>query len=815
MLQNYLKVSLRNFKKNPVTTGINIFGLAIGLAACLTLFQFVSFEKSYNQFHENSEHIYRISYSKEKEGIESFHTTLTYSGVGPLMKENFSEVLDFARLRPFRTITATAIVTYEEDVYEENRVYYTDPSFLSLFSYQLLEGDARTALNEQFTAVITESTAQKYFGDKAAMGKILEFGNDLRFTITGIIQDVPLNSHVKFDFLLSHSSLNAIMPDYWNDYNVTRFHGHLYVLMDPQTDMENFKAKLPQFVDEHVGGLELKKTNTVLKLNLMPLEDIHLYSHIEHEAEVNGDAKTVRYFSIIALLILFIAWVNYINLSTARAIERANEVGVRKVLGADRQQLIGQFLFESVMLNLFALLTAIGLVALAQLVFAQTGASQMLAAHIWTNTSFWMMIALLFFVGTIVSGFYPALVLSGFKPVEVLKGGRYKTGMGALLRKALVVFQFAASIALVIGTCIVYLQVFFLKNQDLGVQLNRAVIVQAPLLTDSTYLTKSRSFKSELLKSSAVQYVSATADIPGREFNSASWYKKINERDDNAQFCYRTSMDVDFIPAMGIELAAGRNFVLEDQSTATILNEAAARLFQFSSPEEAVGQDITFLESRIANRLNIVGVIKDYHHLSPKQEYAPVVINYSPTSSNYYVIKFYSGDKPLNTIQQILSLTEEKYRTLFAGNPFNYFFLDQEFEKLYQAERRFGNLFGLFSILAVIIALLGLLGLSAYTVVRRTKEIGIRKILGASVPQILLSLSKDFLTLILMANLIAWPVIYWLMKNWLEGFANRIPIYWWLFPLAGLLITLLALMTVSFHTVKAASANPVEALRYE
>lgn len=275
MLSNYLKVSIRNIKKRPVFTLINIMGLAIGIASCLIIFQFVSFEKSYNTFHKNSKDIYRVSYSKEKEGIESFHTVLTYSGVGPLLKENFPEVLDFARLRPMRIITATAVATYEENIYKEDRVYYADPSFLSLFSFEMLEGDAATALKDQFTAVITESTARKYFGEDEALGKILKFGNDLRFMVTGVIRDVPPNSHVKFDFLLSHSTLNNIMPDYWNDYNITRFHGHLYILMAPQTDMSRFPSKLPQFVDEFGGGIELKKTNTILKLNLMPLEDIH------------------------------------------------------------------------------------------------------------------------------------------------------------------------------------------------------------------------------------------------------------------------------------------------------------------------------------------------------------------------------------------------------------------------------------------------------------------------------------------------------------------------------------------------------------
>lgn len=815
MFHNYLKVGLRNINKNRVFSLINVFGLAIGLAGALIVFQYVSFELSFNKFHANSKNIYRVSYSKEKNGVESFHTVLTYSGVGPLLKQKFPEVLDFTRLRPFRTITANANVTYLKEVFEEDRVYFADPSFLTMFSFEMLEGDSYTALNDQYTGVITQTTARKYFGEGEAIGKTIRIDNNLDITITGVIQDVPINSHVKFDFLLSHATVKAIMPERWTEHNLNRFHGHLYVAMEPQTDMDQFKSKLPQFVDEYVGGLELKENGTVLKLGVMPLEDIHLHSNIEHESEVNGDYRTVNYLSIIALMILLTAWVNYINLSTARAIERASEVGVRKVLGADRSQIIRQFLLESALINVVAIVLAVVLVGLFQPLFHRLGASHILAVNIWTNQTFWVAIVSLLFFGIIISGLYPALGLSAFRPVEVLKGGNFKTGKGSNLRKVLVVFQFSATAALLVGTSTVYLQMEFMRDQDLGIELDRALVVRAPLIADSTYIHRIQSFKSQLINNARIKNVTTTSDIPGRQFNSATWYKKYGESDDNAQFSYRASMDETFIPTLDIEVVAGRNFVATDNNSATILNETAAELFQFASPDQALGGEIAFTGSDGTQKLDIIGVIKDYHHLSPKIAYAPQVMNYSPDARNYYIIKFKPGDNPTESIQQTLALIKKTYTSSFEGNPFNYFFLDEEFQKQYNADEQFGNLLGFFTLLTLLVACLGLFGLSSYTVLRRTKEIGIKKILGSSIYRILKSLSKDYIILILIANLVSWPVIYHLMQDWLQGFVHHIPLYWWLFPLAGLFITLIALLTVSFHTIKAAAANPIDSLRYE
>jgi putative ABC transport system permease protein len=815
MFSNYFKIALRNINKNRVFSFINIFGLAIGLAGCLLIFQYISFELSYNNFHENGENIYRISYSKEKDGIESFHTVLTYTGVGRRLKENFPEVVAFARLRPASTITSTSVIKYREDVFEENRVYFADPSFLTMFSYKIITGDPATTLIDPFTAVISETTAKKYFGEEDPIGKTFKQGDDNEFTITGVFEDIPPNSHVKFDFLLSHISLKGLMYEGWTEDNITSFHGHLYLQMDPNADIESFEAKLPGFVDEFVGGLSLKEEGTLLKLWVMALKDIHLHSNIQHESEINGDAATIKYLTIIAFIILFIAWVNYINLSTARAIERANEVGVRKVLGAQKKQLIKQFLFESALINLIAILFSLTLVALAQPLFSKLGADHLVNLNIWESLTFWMTVGILFVTGIIFSGIYPAFTLSGFKAVEVIKGGNYGRRQGNTLRRILVIFQFSASVCLIIGTTIVYLQINHMRNQELGVNLDRSLVVNAPLLADSTYGTQVQAFKTELLKNANIRNVVASFDIPGREFNSATWYKKITESDENAQFLYRTFVDEDFLASLEIEVIAGRGFQAADNNLSIILNEKALALFKYPTPEDALGNELTYIGSDGEIKLNIIGVVKNYHHLSPKLVHSPLLMRYNPGVRKYYIIQFNPGDDPGGNIPEVIDVTKGVYTNYFAGNPFNYFFLDDEFEKQYLADQSFGDFFSIFSILALVVASLGLFGLSSFTILRRTKEIGIKKVLGSSVAQILRSLSSDYLKLILLANIIAWPLIYYLMEQWLANFENHISIQWWLFPIAGIAVSLIALITVSFHTVKAATTNPVESLKYE
>lgn len=815
MLRNYFLTALRNLRKNRLFSFINIFGLSIGLTGCLLIYQYVSFETSYNDFHEKADNIYRISYSKEKDGIESFHTVLTYVGVGPLLKENFPEVEEFARLRPASVITANAAIKYEDRIFEEKRVYYADHTVFELFSFELIDGDRSTALIDQYTALVSESTAKKYFGDANPIGETIQHGSDRNYLVTGVFKDVPMNSHIKFDILLAHSTLRDFMPEYWSEDNLTSFHGHLYVQLTPGTDIEDFKAKLPQFVDDYVGGRELLEFGTILYLYPMALPDIHLKSNIQHEAEVNGDENTVKYLSLIAIIILILAWVNNVNQSTARAIDRANEVGVRKSLGAVKKQLRIQFLIESVINSAIAIVIALIMVFLAQPLFDLLDVSYMRQVNIWLIPSFWLVILGLMLTSIVFAGVYPAMVLSSYKPIDVLRGGNYSRGEGAILRKTLVVFQFTASIALIIGTIIVFTQISFLRNLELGINIDQSIVVRAPLIVDSTYTGRVQVFKNELLNNANISSVVASYDIPGREYNSATWFRRINDSDDNGQFMYRTFADENFIEGMGVKLAAGRSLAVDDNEFSIIINEQAREQFGFESAEEALGNEITFVGSDGNFKLNIVGVVENYHHLSPKLDYSPHIMSYAGNIRNYYIIRMKIREGNSGDIANVITAVEDAFKTSFEDNPFSYFFLDSEFEKQYGADKQFGNIFSAFSGLALVVACLGLFGLSSFTVLKRKKEIGIKKVLGSSVGGIVRSFSYDYVKLILVSNIIAWPLIYYIMNQWLDSYASHIALPLWVFPFSGIVVILIAILTVSFHTLKAALANPVDSLKYE
>ena len=810
MLVNNIKMGFRSLLKQKAFSVINIFGLVIGLTGCLLILQYVSFELSYDKFHDNSEDIYRVTYSKEKNGVESFHTVLTYIGVGPALKQNFPEVIDFARLRP-----TTSLVTIGDNTYEEQRTFFADPSYLKIFSFNMLDGNPETALDEQFSAVITESTARKYYGSANPIGQTFRRGRNETYVVTGVVEDVPLNAHIKWDFILSHSTMAALRGANYDPNNMTTFYGHLYILTQPGTTTEQLTAKFPQFVNDFVWSVQTKPEDTEMFLHAMPLEDIHLNSNVQHEAEVNGDQSTVTYLIIIAFMILFIAWVNYVNLATARAAERAKEIGVRKVLGSLKSQLIKQFLTEAAITNFLAIGMALVLVSVSQKLFVVLNITEMPGMTIWGNPLFWPVIIGLWLLGVICSGFYPAMVMSSYKPISVLRGSFYGNRRGIVLRKVLVIFQFASSIALLIGTAVVFLQIGHMRNKDLGVNLDQAIVVQAPRLIDSTYVSRIRSFATELKRDANIQSVVATSDVPGREVNGATWFRKIEDDPDDGVFSLSSMADHDYVESLEINLLAGRNFTPQDNDRIILINEEASLQLGFPNPQDAVNKQITFAGGDGSFRMTIAGVMSNYHQLSPKVEHNPQIIRYSPTVRRYYIVKFNTGANPDQSIRQVISQSENTYKRLFPGNPFSYFFLDEEFERQYESDKQFGDIFGIFSILAILVACLGLFGLAAHTIIQKTKEIGIRKVLGSSIVNILRTLSWEYVKLIVIANLIAWPLIYYLMNRWLDTFVTRIEVQWWLFPAACILVMVIALVTVSFHTIKAARANPVKSLRYE
>jgi putative ABC transport system permease protein len=802
MFREYFLIAYRNITKHKFYSSINLLGLATGTAACLLILHYVHYELSYEDFHEKAEQIYRLTLDSYKDGELQVQDAEMYPLAGPELKEQMPEVLDFVRLHDQQGL----VVGTEKYRESEDRMYYTDPSVFSIFSLLLTQGDPTTALDEPFEMVISESKAKQYFGTTEVLGNNLDLyglGNEQKVAkITGVMKDLPPNTHLKIDFMLSYISLRDEAIDYsigWNGNNE-----FTYLLMDPRTDLSEFRQKL----DVLAASLEDKMDEE--RFNVQPIGDIHLYSNKTYEPEANGNANTVYFLSVIALFILIIAWVNYINLATARSVERAKEVGVKKAVGCSRSQLIRQFLFESFSINVLAMILAVMIVYLSFAAFREIS-GQPLSIRLFTDSYFILIIVTLLLVGTLLSGLYPALVLSSFRPVAVMKGKLRNTTHGRWLRQGLVVFQFLASVVLIVGTFTVYQQLEYMQEQELGIDTEQVMVVKMPLELqyDPEIATKLTSLQQEWKRLSSVEQVAGAESVPGTGYTllSSSMGIRTEGQDESGNnfTYYHYAIDDGLINTLGIKLLAGQNFrpgVSNEQKA--ILNEEAIRLLGFKSPEEAVGQKITF-----DSVTTIIGVVQDYNFLSLKDPVIPFIHWYSELNAHQY-IRLGTQNLP-ETIGQI----EATFESIFPGSTLSYFFLDDKFNQQYQAEARFGQVFGLFAGLAILVACLGLLGLSSYTSIQRTKEIGIRKALGASVSHIILLLTKSYFRLILIALLIAIPVANYVMSEWLEQFAYRIGIHWWLFIIPGLLVVFIALLAVSGQTLKSARANPVKALRYE
>ena len=802
MLENYFKIALRNLKKHKGYAFINLFGLAVGMAASLLILQYVTYEVSYDDFHAQGKHIYRVQYNSYDNGVLEFESATAFPRVGPGLKEDYPEVEEYARL--FLRYGG-GVVRYEDQSFKEDLLFQADPSFLTMFSYPMLRGDHNTALSEPGTAVISEETARKYFGDEDPLGKRFRFGSREEYTITGVMAS-PENSHLKFDFLLSYSTLTQLWGDFfetaWGWYDF-----YNYIQLTPGADPAALEAKLPEFIARNNDDGNVPET---MRFALQPLEDIHLYSDLIQEARVNGDGTAVYFLTLIAFFILVIAWFNYVNLATARAIERAREIGVRKVLGAFRRQLIRQFILESVLLNGIAVMLALALWQQAQPLF-NTLVGKTLGLNLLENGTVWAALGGLFLAGAFLSGMYPAFVLSSYKPATVLKGSFGTIRRGLHLRKVLVIGQFIASVALIAGTLIVYQQLTYMRTQDLGIDIDQTLVINGPgvLENDSLYAEQVGAFKQEMLRQAGIRSVAASTEIPG---NLIYWTNGVHKLGDNPDeinpILYKVGIDYDYLDAYGHRLLAGRGYAPEftADSASIILNQTALNVLGFPDPESTVGRQVV----TGGDTLTVVGVVADYHQQGLQQGFRQTAFLLRPNARIYYSVKVNTAD-----LGATLAFANEQYLRFFPGNPFTHFFLDTHFDRQYQTDRQFGTVFGFFALLAILVACLGLFGLSSFTAARRTKEIGIRKVLGSSVGNILVLLSKDFLKLVLVGSLIAVPLVWIVMEQWLQGFANRIAISWWIFLLAGLAALGVALLTVSYQAMRAAMADPVEALRYE
>lgn len=820
MFKNYLKIAFRNLLKNKVYSLINIFGLAIGMAACFFIFQYIRFELSYDQFHQHKSQLYRVPITPTS-GFSPGSRAANHPAVGPAMKAEFPEVIAQTRVVSTNIFAKSIILSSKDErggvkKFNEERVFSVDPSFLTMFSFPFVEGNPATALNEPENVLISETVARKYFGTTNALNKTLSF-NERPFKVTGVFRDVPENSHIKFNVLFN---INMGETNFgYTEWGWPEFYN--YVQLAPGTDPGKVNAKFPAFLEKYLSA-KMKEFNFTAKFHLQPLSEIHLQSGYGMELEVGGSHETIYFLSILGVLIIVIAWINYINLSTAKSMERAREVGLRKVVGATRIQLTAQFIFESLIINFIALLVA-ALIVIACTPFFDDFIGKHIGEAFFNSGllqqwSFWGIFFAVFIAGALQVGAYPAFILSSFKPIVVLKGKFLAAKGGVSLRKALVAFQFVLSIILIAGTITIYSQLSYMRNQDLGYNKEQILVVKSSPTYDSTYNAKVEFFKAELKKHPAIAGVAPSTDIPGKRIfaNNSVW--KANQDKSKNSFTRLLEIDKDFVPTYKMKLVAGSNLpsdeltnVFESKRTKVLVNEALVSLLGFSNNEAALHKEVFFASWFGDIKCEIVGVVKNYHQRSLKVKYDPILFYHNNRSDwQYFSININTKD-----LSENLAYVAAQYNRAFPGDVFDSFFLDEYFNRQYQADQQFGNIFGLFTLLAIIVACLGLIGLSTYAIKLRTKEIGIRRVLGSTTYAIVYLFSKDFILLVGIAACIAIPVIYVAANEWLSGFAFRINLSWFIFVVPPLLLLLISLLTIGWQSFKAALSNPVNSLRNE
>jgi putative ABC transport system permease protein len=797
MMNHFFRTFLRASMKNASYSFINILGLVIGLTACALISLYVWNEKSYDDFHVKKEQVFRVRHDRFTNGELNRQWAAGPMGIGSDLKNNFPEVNRFVRLN--KGVNEYKVLSNGDVFFKERRIFYASEDFFKIFSFPLLKGVDSLVLRDPFTMVVSESFAKKYFGDQDVVGKSLKCDGKEEYVITGVFKDVPENTHLKFDALFSFESLLKILGPEETAELMTHWgwEGNFtYVELNSSASAAALKTKLPAFVEKKMGNT-LREWNEWMEFTLQPLSSIHLYSNAPDELEPGGDGQIINFLGVIAAFILIMAWINYINLATARSMERAKEVGIRKVLGSGRSQLIRQFLFESLIFKLIALAITAASVALLLPYFSNI-VGRTIDPVVFKETKVWIFITFIFILGVLGSGLYPALVMSGFMPVSILKGRFQNSLRGIYLRKGLVAIQFVSCIILIIGTFVVYSQIQFMRNSSSGVDMEQILVINGPTATDSTYSSRLKTLCQSFLQYSDVKDVTVSTDVPGHHVRNSNGNARLVGQDVKMGNSYQAIMtDENFVHTYGLSLIKGKNFSgnLKDQWRTAIVNETAMKLLGISDPEKIIGQSMHLW----GDTPEIVGVIKDYHQESLKQTVKPLVLIYDTEVRDFYSIKI----KTRSNLKNIINVAEVKYKEAFPGNPFEYFFLDEHYNTQYQSDQRFGKVIGLFTLLAILVACLGLFGLSSYLVSQRTKEIGIRKVLGASVRQIIVLVSREFVLTIILSNIMAWPIAY------------RIDIGLLSFLIPGMCILLVAILTVAAQSVRAANADPVKNLRTE
>lgn len=797
-----LKIAFRNILKNKGFNLINIFGLSIGMMATIFISFWILDELSYDKFHEHADRIYRIDWQTDNPQTRTPHP-MSYELVKDMPEVekavSLTPVWGDGLTRPMR------IVKQGEIQYEENGIFAADTTFFDVFSFELIKGDPKTALKDVGGLIITEEMAIKYFGEEDPMGKmlIINFGSDISFMITGVMENIPHNSHFHFDFLISYNTTKAY--HHGEFYEWVDFGHYNYILLEENASPEMLEAKLFDWVGQYFvwpEGAAEEYENGTISFKLKPITAIRLHSNIRWELENNGNIVYIYIFVSLAFFIIIIACINFMNLSMAGASKRAVEIGLKKTVGANRAQLILQFYLESFMASALAMILGIIIFEFLTPVFGTLTGKEFLMDY--SDPVALSMLLLFTLICTFLAGTYPAVILSKFKPTHILKGIKDSPGKPVNFRNVLIIFQFAISTFLIIGTLIISSQLNYLNDQKLGLMSDQVVAIP---IRDSVVQASYKVVKTEFLKDNSILGVSAVSNLPGKNFNQNPMQWK---GDDDRINVSETSVDHDFFNTLGIQLIEGRNFSLDrkaDEQVSFILNEEAASQFDWNS---AIDQEVTWYPDEAGRVGTIIGVVENFHFQSLHKSIEPLIILLIPDAFNYFLVKISSTD-----VSGSLAYLKETYETLDPNNDFSYFFLDDEFAKLYKSEEKVQTIFSYATLLSIFVSCLGLFGLSAYDAERRTKEIGIRKVNGASITNILILLSRDFSRWIIIAFLIACPFGYYLMQNWLNSFAYQTGISIWPFFLAGILVMVIGLLAVSFQAIKAARRNPVESLRYE
>lgn len=805
MLKNYLKIAWRNLLRKKVYSAISITGLAVGVACCVLITMYVQDELSYDRYNTNINNIYRVlhAYRNIKDvDVKAPPSPQEYqvwgnAPVGAALSADFPEVKKVTQF----TSPFTYLLEHNDRRFQQDGLLFADSATFDIFSWRMLAGNPKKALEAPYSIVLTKSTAQKYFGNENPVGQTLRAEGQFALNVTGVMEDVPANSHFTFNGLVSMNTFRQMKPGIFSEWGYIDF--YTYFIVPEHTDMKAMETKIPGFVARHVP----KDDNETYTLAFEPLAAAYLHSQAGRQPGVTGSLSNVYIFSLIAVFILLIACINFINLSTARSMERAREVGVRKAVGAYQKGLVYQFLTESILLSLIAVVLAIVLVLVALPAVSEISGKP-LNWRLLLSLKLAPAILCMPLILGLLAGSYPAWVLARFRPVEVLKGQFRSSGSGVILRKALVVIQFSLSVALIAGTAIVYSQLKHLRSHTLGFRQDQMLVIN--YAGDNKVNQSIDAVKAALARNPAVQSITASRAVPGDFFPNASTLVELRNGDMKVETPALYEIDYDFIPAYEMKMAAGRAYSRDfpsDVEQSLLLNEAAAKLYGYANPEDIIGKRF----EQWGRKGQVIGIVKDFNYQSLHKKVEPLVIRMAPS----YVLNKISLRIKTDNLPQTIKELEKTWSSLAPHRPFLYTFLDQAFNLQYKQDEHFGELFAAFAALTIFIACLGLFGLATYATEQRVKEIGIRKVLGASVSSIISLLSSDFIRLVLIAIVIATPAVWWAMQQWLQSYAYRIEIQWWMIGLAGILAVITAMITVSFLAMKAAFMNPIKALKTE